>query len=498
MKSTHSHHRHDLIHIADQAMSERGLEPQFSQAVLQDLAKITGPAVDTDSRIRDLRTLLWCSIDNDDSLDLDQLTASEVMDSQRTKIFVAIADVDALVKKDSAIDQHASINTTAVYTSAKVFPMLPERLSNDLTSLNPQQERLALVIEIVITVDGEIDQFSIYRARVLNRAKLAYDAVSAWIEGLSELPHAAKMIVGMDMQLRTQDTVAQLLRQRRHQQGALEFETFQPRAVFSGEQVVDIRQQVQNRARQLIEELMIAANTCIARFLASKGGASLRRVVRSPERWYRIVQLAQQYGASLPDRPDAVALEQFLAHRREIDPVRFPDLSLIVIKLMGSGEYVVEHGGKLPIGHFGLALQDYTHSTAPNRRYPDLLTLRVVKAILANQPQPYHHNELTLLAEHCTQQEDAARKVERRLRKSEAALFLEPKIGQYFHGIITGVTESSTWVRIFSPPAEGMLLHSPSAHQVGQKVRVKLISTNVELGFIDFVLTHPPTQHEAN
>lgn len=478
--------RSDLVRIATEAMKERGLEPEFPAGALRELATLTGPGEDPSPTIRDLTALPWCSIDNDDSLDLDQLTACGAMGGGAVKIFVAVADVDALVKKNSAIDLHARTNTTSVYTSARIFPMLPERLSTDLTSLNEGQERLAIVTEMVVDKDGVVTHSTVHRARVRNQAKLAYDAVAAWIEGEGDLPEAARAVPGMDEQLRTQDAVAQRMRVRRRDQGSLELETFQPRAVFEGERVVGIAQQVQNRARQLIEEFMIATNTCTAQFLAQHGGSALRRVVRSPERWLRIVEVASKYGESLPKTPDSRALEGFLARQRKADPLRFPDLSLVIIKLMGSGEYVVEHPHGEPIGHFGLAVRDYTHSTAPNRRYPDLVSLRMVKALLQSERSPYGAAELELLAEHCTQQEDAAQKVERSVRKSEAALYLQGLVGRKFDAVVTGVTDRAMWVRIFSPPAEGMLVGGGTHLDVGHKLRVKLVDTNVERGFIDF------------
>ncbi len=479
--------RADLVRIATEAMIERGLEPVFPPSVRDEIAGIAGPGRDDDPRIRDLTALPWCSLDNDDSLDLDQLTAAETMPEGRVRLFVAIADVDALVAKGSAIDRHAWTNTTSVYTSAKVFPMLPERLSTDLTSLNPGQERLALVTEMVVAADATIVEASVHRARVRNQAKLAYDAVSAWIDGRGELPEAARTVPGMDLQLRLQDEVAQRLRARRHAQGSLEFQTFQPRATFEGERVVDIRLQEQNRGRQLIEELMIATNGCTAKFLADAGGASLRRVVRSPERWARIVEVAGRYGEALPKAPDSSALARFLARRHQADPLRFPDLSLVIVKLMGSGEYVVELPQGEPIGHFGLALRDYTHSTAPNRRFPDLVTLRMSKAVLAGSAPPYDMAELQDLAAHCTQQEDAAQKVERRMRKSDAALLLSSHVGQSYDAIVTGRTPGGTYVRVLSPPVEGMLVGRHADFDVGEKLPVKLVSTNVERGFIDFV-----------
>ena len=487
------HHRSDLVRIAINAMAERGLAPEFPDQALRQLDDIRGAAevaTQANGPVRDLTAWLWCSIDNDDSEDLDQLTVCEALDDGRIKLLVAIADVDALVKKDTPIDRHAQTNTTSVYTSARIFPMLPERLSTDLTSLNPQVDRLAVVTEMVFHADASLAGSTVYRARVRNQAKLAYDAVSDWIEGTSPLPAAAAAVPGLEALLRMQDSLAQQLRVRRRAEGSLEFESFQPRAVFDGEQVVDIRQQAQNRARQLIEEVMIATNGCTARFLASHGAASLRRVVRSPERWLRMVNVAKEYGEALPDEPDSRALEHFLAKRRKLDPLRFADLSLVIVKLMGRGEYVLETPGSPPIGHFGLAVRDYTHSTAPNRRYPDLITSRLVKAALAGQPAPYALAELAALAEHCTRQEDAAQKVERQMRKSEAALVLEARVGQHFDGVVTGASPQGVWVRIFSPPAEGKVVTTTAGLGVGDKVRVKLISTNVERGFIDFVLGH--------
>lgn len=483
-------HRKDLVRIAIDAMRDRGLEPEFPPHALQQLDAIDGPVLEDGPLVRDLTELPWCSIDNDDSLDLDQLTACSVMGSGAVKIWIAVADVDVLVKKNSAIDAHARINTTSVYTSARVFPMLPERLSTNLTSLNPGEERVAIVTEMMVDAEGEVTHSAVHRARVRNQAKLAYDAVAAWLTGDGPLPEAASAVPGMDEQLRTQDAVAQRMRVRRRAMGSLDFETFQPRAVFEGERVVGIHQQVQNRARQLIEEFMIATNTCTARFLAQHGCNALRRVVRSPERWLRIVQVAAKYGTVLPSTPDSRALEGFLARQRKADPLRFPDLSLVIVKLMGSGEYVVEHARGEPIGHFGLAVRDYTHSTAPNRRYPDLITLRMVKAVLAGSHSPYGQGELALLAEHCTQQEDAAQKVERSVRKSEAALYLQDRVGQKFDAVVTGRTDSATWVRIFTPPAEGMLVNADTSLDVGQKLRVRLVGTDVERGFIDFEPVH--------
>ncbi|MGV0961223.1 MAG: RNB domain-containing ribonuclease [Limnohabitans sp.] len=488
MRHVLSDHRATLSTIATLAMFSRGLAPEFSAAVQKQTAAFTGPAEASGENIRDLRDLLWCSIDNDDSRDLDQLTAIAPQAHGQMQVYVAVADVDGLVKKDSPIDLHAHQNTTSVYTSAQIFPMLPERLCTDLTSLNPDVDRLAVVTEMVFSQDGMLMQSSVYRARVHNKAQLAYDAVSAWIDGEGDLPEPAQRVKGMNHQLRLQDELAQKLRVLRRAEGSLEFETFQPKAQFKGARIVDIQQQAQNRARQLIEEFMIATNGCTARFLAAHGYAALRRVVRSPERWLRIVAVAQEYGVSLPHQPDGPALEAFLAHQHKADPLRFPDLSLVIVKLMGSGEYVVERPGKAPIGHFGLAARDYTHSTAPNRRFPDLITQRLIKAALAGVQAPYSEQELIALAAHCTAQEDAAQKVERQVRKSEAALLLHSHIGQQFDGLVTGIEDRGAWVRIFEPPAEGRLMGELPPLKVGQTLRLKLTSTSVERGFINFAL----------
>jgi exoribonuclease II len=481
------HQRADLIRIAKQAMADHGLEADFSAAVEQQLATISALRRSDVLQVQDLTDLLWCSIDNDDSRDLDQLTHSEVLEHGAVRIRVAIADVDALVARDSPIDAHARTNTTSVYISACIFPMLPEKLSTDLTSLNDQQERLAVVTEMVLNADGSLAGSTVYRAWVRNHAKLAYDAVSAWLN----VPKAAAAVAGMEEQLRTQDAMAQQLRARRKAQGSLEFETFQPRAVFQGETVVGIELQEHNRARQLIEELMIATNGCTAHYLASRGGVSLRRVVRSPDRWLRIVAVAKDYGEVLPPEPHSQALSAFLAKRHRIDPLRFPDLSLVIVKLMGAGEYVVESAHGTPIGHFGLAVRDYTHSTAPNRRFPDLITSRMIKAALANAKSPYSDKELADLALHCTRQEDASRKVERQMRKSEAALVLESRVGETFAGVVTGAAPKGVWVRIFSPPAEGKLGFGSQGLAVGDKVQVRLESVSVERGFIDFSRVSP-------
>ena len=481
--------RRELTQLACNAMQAHHLETGFSSAALQQLAAISAATPPDEAAlrdIRDLRDLPWCSIDNDDSRDLDQLTVLTPL-GDNLRLYVAIADVDALVPKDSPLDLQARANSATVYTSACIFPMLPERLSTDLTSLNPGVDRLALVTQMDFSANGQLLGASVYRARVHNHAQLAYDAVALWLTGDGPLPAAAQAVPEMAFQLRAQDALAQSLRALRHTNGSLEFETFAPRAVFDGDRVVNIVQQVQNRARQLIEEIMVAANGCNARFLAHAGHGSLRRVVRSPERWQRIVDFASQFGTALPAQPDARALEAFLAERHAADPVHFPDVSLVIVKLMGSGVYQVEAPGDVAVGHFGLAVRDYTHSTAPNRRYPDLVTARLIKAVLAGLPPPYSVAELATLAAHCTRQEDAIRKVERSLRKSEAALLLQHQIGSVFDGVITGNAIDGLWVRLFTPPVEGRL-HAARARAVGDLVRVRLLSTDFARGYIDFQL----------
>ena len=483
--SRRQHAREDLIRIADRVMREKGLEPEFPRAVGDELRTISGAA--RAPEVKDLRDLAWCSIDNDDSRDLDQLSVGERRSDGVVLLRIAIADVDALVPRGSAIDRHAGVNTTSVYTAAKIYPMLPERLSTDLTSLGQDEDRLAVVVELAIQPDGSLDGSDVYRAVVRNRAKLAYDSVSAWLEGEAPAPAALAAVAGLEENLRWQDAAAQQLRAVRHQQGALDLETIEARAVFVGDEISGLEQQPKNRARQLIEDLMIAANAVTARFLDRHKLPSLRRVLRSPERWDRIVAVAREAGEALPATADAAALEIFLKKRKAADPLRFPDLSLTIVKLMGSGEYAVDLPGAEPAGHFGLAVRDYAHSTAPNRRYPDLVTQRLVKAAVAGAPSPYSAAELVALAAHCTEQEDDATKIERQVRKSAAALLLEDRVGQSFEGIVTGASEKGTWVRILAPPVEGKVNQGAKGLDVGDRVTVKLVGTDVERGFIDFV-----------
>jgi len=466
-------------------MQEKGFEADFSAEVLEQAEK-AHETVFADENADDLRKLLWFSIDNDDSKDLDQLSCAERDASGRILLRVAVADVDHHVPKDSPVDLRARTNTTSIYTPPEVFPMLPRRLSEDLTSLNENEDRLATVVEMTIGGDGEVVESNVRRAWVHNHAKLAYDAVAAWLDGEGEAPAKVAESKALADSIKLHDEVADAMRDRRHRYGALDLDTIEARAQMSGGKVTDITIQKKNQARQIIEDLMIAANGVTARFLADRGFSTLRRVVRSPERWERIRDVATASGFTLPGEPDSAALEQFLVTMRKKDPLRFPDLSLTIVKLMGSGEYEVEVPGVEGPGHFGLAVRDYTHSTAPNRRYPDLITQRSVKAALRGEPNPYGNEELDELAAHCSEREDAANKVERKMRKSAAALYLSDDIGQTFEGLITGASEKGTWVRIFRPPAEGRIMRGEKGLDVGDRVKVKLVRTNVERGFIDF------------
>ncbi|HSO34526.1 MAG TPA: RNB domain-containing ribonuclease [Labilithrix sp.] len=488
MNRSPSHGRSQLRSIARRAMLGRGLLPDFSTAAIAETDAITSAASGSSASIRDLRGLLWASIDNDDSRDLDQLSVAEPLADGEVKIFVAIADVDALVKPGSAIDAHARTNTTSVYTVAQMFPMLPEKLSTDLTSLGEGEDRLAMVVEMIVTAGGTVRASEIYRALVRNRAQLAYDAVAAWLDGASPAPPRLAAVPGLDEQLRIQDRVAQAMKAVRHEHGALDLATTEARGVFDGDVLSDLAPEERNRAKALIEDFMIAANGVTARYLEQKGLPSLRRVLRSPERWEKIVALAAALDVELPSEPDARALAAFLVKRQAADPLRFPDLSLSIIKLLGRGEYVLEIPGVTTQGHFGLAVRDYTHSTAPNRRFPDVITQRLLKAAIASGPAPYALEELGSLARHCTEQEDNATKVERLVRKSAAALLLEPRIGEAFDAIVTGASAKGTWVRIFHPPVEGKVVHGFHGLDVGDRVRVALVGTDVERGFIDFAV----------
>jgi VacB/RNase II family 3'-5' exoribonuclease len=481
----------NLERIARRVMNEHGFLPDFSRAALNELENLQQGDWGAKADGKDLRHLLWVSIDNDDSLDLDQLTLAEALPDKSVRILVAVADVDALAKKNSAIDEHARQNTTSVYTAGKTFPMLPEKLSTDLTSLNYQEDRPAMVIEMIINDVGEIQSSDIYHASVRNHAKLAYNSVAAWLEGKGPTPLGAVAVdPSLADNLRVQDRVAHKLRSQRHQRGALELQTLEARPIFAGDDIQDLQVDESNRAKEIIKDFMIAANDVTARFLHGKQVPSLRRVVRSPKRWERIVEIAAQHGYQLPKEPDSKALSVFLTQQKTADPLRFPDLSLSIIKLLGPGEYVVELPNETAPGHFGLAVKDYTHSTAPNRRFPDLITQRILKATLGGLPMPYSQAELVELASHCTEKEDDANKVERLVAKSAAAMLLSSRIGDRFDAICTGAADKGTWVRIFHPPIEGRLLHGYEGVDVGNRLKVRLIHTDVDRGYIDFEKIH--------
>ena len=487
MRLTDKQHRSILQRIAQRVMLEKKLFPNFSGDALSELDKILTPATIDSEQVCDLRNLLWASIDNDDSHDLDQLTVAETMHGDEVKVLVAVADVDSIVKSRSAIDDHAQHNTTSVYTAAEIFPMLPEKLSTNLTSLNFNKDRPAIVIEMVIGLDGSLKASDIYRAHVRNHAKLAYNSVAAWLEGKEIVPEAITAVNGLAENLRMQDRIAQSMKSLRHTHGALSLETIETRPIFEGDEIRDLEVEKKNRAKDIIEDFMIGANGVTARYLSSKKFPSIRRVVRTPKRWERIVELADEHGSKLPNTPDSRALEEFLTKEKAADPVRFPDLSLSIIKLMGAGEYVAElPGDTISPGHFGLAVRDYTHSTAPNRRYIDLITQRLLKAAIAGETLPYSNNELEVLAKHCTEGEDAANKVERQVSKSAAAILLESRIGERFDAIVTGAATKGTWVRILHPPIEGKLVYGFEGMDVGHRIQVQLIHTDVEQGFIDF------------
>ncbi len=492
-----------LKRIAHRVMIERHLLPDFSPGALAELEGIRSPAemqsLPPAERpgVRDLTALPWASIDNDDSRDLDQLTVAEKLPDGVVKIRVAVADVDAVVKSGGAIDEHALHNTVSVYTAAKIFPMLPEKLSTDITSLGPGVERLAVVVEMSIGADGALRSSDVYRARVVNHAKLAYNSVAAWLEGNASAPEGIGAVGGLADNLLLQDRIAQKLKQRRHAHGALSLDTIEAKPVFEGETLRNLEVEERNRAKEIIEDFMIAANGVIARFLASKKLSSMRRVVRTPKRWDRIVEIASERKFRLPEGPDSGALDQFLVREKAADPLRFPDLSLSVIKLLGSGEYVAEPPEGVAPGHFALAVKDYAHSTAPNRRYADLVTQRLVKAGITGQAEPYAFAALDELAHHLTDAEDASRKVERQVGKSAAALLLASRIGESFDALVTGASDKGTWARLVAVPAEGRVIRGFEDLDIGDRIRVVLTEVDVERGYIDFKKVDPGRSRPA-
>jgi exoribonuclease-2 len=478
----------DLRAAAVAVMREHGFEPEFPPEALAQAAAVAAnprrgePAAD----IRDLRQLPWSSIDNDTSRDLDQIEVAESIGGGATRVLVGIADVDAFVPPGSAIDAYAANATTTVYTGVRNFPMLPDALSTQATSLLEAQDNLAVVIEFVVSADGTVQANTIYRAVVRNHAQLTYGAVGGWLEGAAPAPPTIASSPELQSQLRIQDACAQALKSARHRHGALNIDTSETRPVLLNGQVVDIVGQEKNRATELIEDFMIAANEIVARTLDARGVASIRRVVKTPERWDRIVALARETGTELPAAADSKALNEFLVARKAADPDRFADLSLAVIKLLGPGEYVLERPGEPNRGHFGLAVDDYTHSTAPNRRFADLVTQRLVKAVLGSRPAPYADGQLADIASRCTLRENASRKVEREMAKRIAAVAMSRRIGELFDAVVTGVTPHGTFVRVFRPRVEGLLAHGADGADVGDRLRVRLVATDPARGYIDF------------
>jgi len=476
----------DLQATAKQVMLAHGFEPDFPPQVPQQLAELKAhpPQVAPVGDIRDLRNLLWSSIDNDTSRDLDQIEVAERLPNGNVKVLIGIADVDAFVPKLSPIDQHAAKETTSVYTGVRIFPMLPEELSTGATSLLENADKLSIVIEYTVDAAGSVGSSNVYRAIVRNKAQLAYNAVGGWLEGTGPAPAKVAASTDLQAQLKLQSEAAQALKSQRYQNGALNLETTEVTPIIFNQQIVDVATQEKNPATDLIEDFMIAANGVVARMLEKV--SSLRRIVKTPERWDRIVQLAAAHGGKLPPDPDSKALNDFLLQRKAADPDHFADVSLTVIKLIGPGEYVLERPGDPEQGHFGLAVQDYTHSTAPNRRFADVVTQRLIKTMLANQPAPYSDDELAAIAKNCTVKEDAARKVEREMSKRLAAVVMSHRTGETFDALVTGVTPKGTFVRVLQPHVEGLLAQGQQGVDVGDKLRVKLTRTDVQRGYIDF------------
>lgn len=489
---TQKHFRSDSLNltaIAHQAMLDAGFVPEMPRSVLDELQSLqtrSQPAV-SDSPARDMRSLLWSSIDDRKSRDLDQVEYAEKLTNGDIRVMVGIADVDALVQKGSAIDAHAAENGTSVYAGFTTFPMLPEELSTDKTSLVGGADRHSIVTEMIVTTDGTVKSSDVFPALLHNYAKLSYEAVGAWLDDKGPMPPEVAQVPGMDAQIRLQFEAEQHLRQLRREHGALELETIQTSPVLDAAgKVIDLSTTERNSARDLIENFMIAANVAMAQFLESKGVFSIRRVVRTPEHWSRIVEIAESLRDNLPAEPDSRALADFMARRKAADPAHFPDLSLSIVKLLGPGEYMVQKPGASGEGHFGLAVHDYTHSTAPNRRYADLVTQRLVKAALGKAAPPYTEPELTAIAAHCTEREDAARKVERKMRKVAAAVLMQNRIGEVFDAIVTGVTPKGIFARVLRPPVDGRVMRGEQGLRVGEKIRVKLLSADPQRGFIDF------------
>ena len=468
----------DMKALARKELIVRGFDPE--------LPPVGGPVPLSPDGARDRRGLLWSSIDNRESRDLDQVEVAEQLPDGNVRVLVGIADVDSLVAKGSPLDLHAARNTVTVYTGVATFPMLPEVLSTDRSSLNQDQDRLSVVIEFVVAADGSIASSDVYRAVLRNKARLSYEDLADFLDGKAPAPAQVAAVAGLTENLKLQDAAARKLLTLRQQHGALQLETIEAQTIAVDGRVIDVKLSPKSRSKELIEDFMIAANGVMAEFLEKKGRSSIRRVVKEPERWPRLVELAHGFGETLPAEPNGPALAAFLIKRRAAAPASFADLSLSVVKLLGPGEYDLKKAGVPSPGHFGLAVQDYTHSTAPNRRYADLVTQRLVKAALTGAPSPYTDDELQIIAQRCTLKEGDERKVERFVRKAAAAILLQPRIGQTFDAIVTGATPKGVFVRLLSPPAEGRVMRGEKGLDVGASVKVKLLAADPLKGFIDF------------
>ncbi len=478
----------ELTALARQALIDNNFAADFTPNVIDAAASLDEQKIISSANlsVKDLRSLMWSSIDDAASLDLDQVEYAEKLPNGDIRLLVGIADVDAFVPKDSVIDRFAAKNTVSIYTASKVFPMLPERLSTDLTSLREGVDRLAVVIEMIVGENADVQTGDVFPALLRNYAKLSYEEIGAWLDGKSEIPESVSQVDGMESQIRLQYEIAVRLRNFRKQKGALEFETIEAKLVMKGDEITDIEVERRNAARDIIESFMIAANVQTAEFLENRNVPSLRRVVKNPQRWNRIVAIARAFGENLPENPDSLALAEFLEQRKNADPTHYPDLSLSIIKLLGAGEYVVQEAGADAGGHFGLAVSDYTHSTAPNRRYADLIVQRLIKATVAGKPSSYTFEELNQIAAHCNERESAARKVERQIGKTIAASVMATRVGEEFDAIVTGINERGTFARILNPPVDGRIVQNDANLQIGDEVRVRLIDTDVRQGFIDF------------
>jgi exoribonuclease-2 len=476
----------DLPNRAKLEMVEAGFTPYFEPAVQESLKQVIKKQPADADGIADLRSLLWSSIDNPDSLDLDQIEYVEKLADGNVRVLIGIADVDFYVQKDSPIDQHAAHNTTSVYTGVITFPMLPNELSTNLTSLVQAADRCAIVIDLEVNSAGAIIKSSVYPALVRNHAKLDYPTVGGWLENGGTVPDKIVGTPGLVDQLKLQNEVQAHIAALRKEHGSLILETIETEPVSKQGQIIDLQLVEANPARELIENFMIAGNIAVSHFLVSKGIPSIRRVVKEPERWPRIVEVAAEYDEKLPPTPDAKALSDFLSKRKAADPLHFPDLSLTIVKLLGPGEYVVDIPGQADQGHFALAVHDYTHATAPNRRYADLVTERLLKSAIAGKPVPYSVDELNDVSLQCTRREKAAKKVERTVRKVVAAELLSKHIGETYDGIVTGVKDDDTYVRLLKPPVEGKIVQGGRGLEVGQQVQVRLLSTNADKAYIDF------------